>query len=115
MEDIFWDTDLIKFIKPKGAFYSAIIFNLDKFPKNPTLKIENENLKGYIEWISAEVRFDKKFCYYMMASAWICTVPLSWFNSTYHWFRMTLLEEDLDKFKHIVKTIKKSIIEFSKS
>jgi hypothetical protein len=41
--------DLIKFIKPKGAFYSTIIFNLDKFPKNPTLKIENENLKGYIE------------------------------------------------------------------
>lgn len=115
VEDIFWDLDLIKFVKPKGAFYCAIIFNLDKFPKNPTLKIENDNLKWYIEWICVDLRFDKKFCYYMMAAYWICTVPLSWFNSSYHWFRMTLLEEDLEKFKHIVKTIKKAIIEYSKN
>lgn len=115
VEDILWDLDLVKFVKPRGAFYCSIIFNLDKFPKNPTLNIHNDNLKGYIEWISADVRFDKKFCYYMMASAWICTVPLSWFNSTYQWFRMTLLEEDLEKFKGIVKTIKKSIVEFSLS
>lgn len=109
------DFDLVKFVKPKGAFYCAIIFNLDKFPDNPTLKIENENLKWYIEGICVDLRFDKKFCYYLMASYRICTVPLSGFNSSYHWFRMTLLEENLDKFKYIVKNIKKAILEYSKN
>lgn len=115
IEEIMWDLDLIKFVKPKWAFYFTIIFNLDKFGKNSTLKIENDELKWYIEWISENVRFDKKFCYYLMASRWICVVPLSWFNSTYNWFRMTLLENDLDKFRYIVETIKSAIIEFSKT
>ena len=113
VEEILWDLDLITYVKPKWAFYFSIIFNDEKFPDNPSLKIENSNLKGYIEWITSNVRFDKKFCYYTMAAYGICVVPLSWFNSTYQWFRMTLLEEDIEKFKYIVETLKKAIIEFS--
>lgn len=115
IDEIIWDLDLVKFVKPKWAFYFTIIFNLDKFGKNPVLEIENDELKWYIEWISENVRFDKRFCYYLMASKWICVVPLSWFNSTYNGFRMTLLENDIEKFKYIVKTIKEAIIEFSKN
>lgn len=114
ISEIMWDLDLIKFTKPKWAFYFSIVLNKDKFPKNAELKIENKELKSYIESITKNVKFDKKFCYYLMASKWICVVPLSWFNTEVDWFRMTLLEQNLEKFKTIVKTIKEAIIEFSK-
>ena len=35
----------------------------------------------------------------------ICTVPLSGFNSKLPWFRMTLLEEDENKFRKILEDI----------
>ncbi len=112
ISEIIWDLDLVKCIKPKWAFYFSIIFNKEKFWKNSKLKIKNKDLKSYIEKISENTRLDKRFCYYLMASKWICVVPLSWFNTDYNGFRMTLLEQDLEKFKKIVKTIKKAIIEF---
>jgi aspartate/methionine/tyrosine aminotransferase len=41
----------------------------------------------------------------MLAKTWICSVPLSWFNSTFDWFRITLLEEDVEKFNTIIQII----------
>lgn len=114
IEETFLNLDLVKFSKPKWAFYFSIVLNNEKFKKDATMEIKNEELKSYIESITKNVRFDKKFCYYLMASKWICVVPLSWFNTKIDWFRMTLLEQDLEKFKTIVKTIKEAIIEFNK-
>lgn len=113
--DTFKDLDLVNIIQPKWAFYLSITFNLEKFPPNVKLQIENNELKEYIEWLLLNSRFDKKFCYYLLAKTWICTVPLSSFNSSYDWFRMTLLEEDLKKYESILLTIKSAIIEFSKN
>lgn len=113
--DTFKDLDLVNIIQPKWAFYLSITFNLEKFQPNVKLQIENNELKEYIEWLLLNSRFDKKFCYYLLAKTWICTVPLSSFNSSYDWFRMTLLEEDLKKYESILLTIKSAIIEFSKN
>jgi aspartate/methionine/tyrosine aminotransferase len=77
--------------------------------------IKEYNIEKYItNFLIWSTRFDKKFCYYLLAKTWICTVPLSWFNSNIDWFRMTLLEEDKEKFKKILNTIKKIIKEFRK-
>ncbi len=110
---VFSDLDLVSVVEPLGAFYLSITFNLEKFNLNWSLEIENEKLKKYIENLIVWARFDKRFCYYLLANTGICTVPLSWFNSSYDGFRMTLLEDDLEKFKNILKIIKESIKKFS--
>lgn len=113
-KEILWGMDLIWLVEPKWAFYLSITFNTYKFPTNPKLDIKDPKLNEFIEKSTEWVRFDKKFCYYLIAAYWICTVPLSWFNSHYDWFRMTLLENDINKFKYILETIKKAVIEYSK-
>ncbi|MDD4151108.1 MAG: pyridoxal phosphate-dependent aminotransferase [Candidatus Gracilibacteria bacterium] len=112
--EILGDLDLISVVEPKGAFYLSITFNTEKFPSSPSLAIENKDLKEFIEGKMSGLRFDKRFCYYLLASTGICSVPLSGFNSHYNGFRITLLEENLDKYKSILQTIREAIIEFSK-
>ena len=107
-EDILKDSKELKVIKPKWAFYLTILFK--QINKDKDYKIENKKIDNIIKsalWNSK--RFDEKFCYYMLWETWICTVPLSWFNSTYEGFRMTLLEEDLETFKYILNQIKEFV------
>ena len=114
-EEYLWDLDEITLIKPKWAFYLSIAFNMDNINLDYTPNISNVEIINIIkEIISKSNRFDKKFCYYMLWKTWICSVPLSWFNSTYEWFRITLLEENKDKFKKIFSTIREFILEFKK-
>ncbi|MDD3303131.1 MAG: pyridoxal phosphate-dependent aminotransferase [Candidatus Gracilibacteria bacterium] len=108
------DLDNVLFVKPKGAFYLAIKFDLSRFNLEYTPEIKEENLKKFLEEKTKNKRFDKKFCYYMIAKNGICTVPLSGFNSTFDGFRMTILEEDLEKFEYILKNIREFIIEYRK-
>jgi len=114
-EEYLWDLNEITLIKPKWAFYLSVTFNMEYINKDfiPTIEDNNilEIVKGSISWSN---RFDKKFCYYMLWKTWVCSVPLSWFNSTYEWFRITLLEEDKNKFIHILTNIRNFILEFKK-
>jgi len=114
-EKILWWMDEITLIKPKWAYYLSISFNMEYINSwfIPTIKeydIENY-INNSLSWVS---RFDKKFCYYMLAKTWVCTVPLSWFNSTYEGFRITLLEEDKEKFTFILEQVMYFILEFKK-
>ena len=111
---VFQDLDLVKVVEPLWAFYLSITFNLEKLDLNKKIEIENKEVKKYIENLLIDSRFDKKFCYYLLAETWICTVPLSWFNSSFDWFRMTLLEDDLEKFEKILYSIKEFIKKFKK-
>lgn len=112
--DILSNLEEISIVEPKWAFYLTITFNISKFPKTPILYIKNKDIKAYINTlINNDTRFDRRFCYYLLASRWVCTVPLSWFNSDINWFRMTLLEEDFEKYINILNIIKEAIIEFS--
>ncbi|MCD5385300.1 aminotransferase, partial [Candidatus Gracilibacteria bacterium] len=114
-EEYLGDLDEITLIKPKGAFYLSIVFNMDNINLDYTPNISNVEIINIIkEIISKSNRFDKKFCYYMLGKTGICSVPLSGFNSTYEGFRITLLEENKDKFKKIFSTIREFILEFKK-
>lgn len=114
-EKILWAIPEITLVKPKWAFYLSITFNMEYINKNHVPDIKEKEIKEYIwwflEWIS---RFDKIFCYYLLAQTWICTVPLSGFNSTFEWFRMTLLEQDDAKFEYILEHIRDFVIDFRK-
>lgn len=116
--DIVWeylsDLKAVTYVKPKWAFYVSIVFN-EEFIKNDfEISFENKELWEYIKQISEGKRFDKKFCYNLLWKTWICVVPLSGFNSTYNWFRMTVLEQDMEKFKNNLKILREFILEISK-
>jgi len=114
-EDILWGIPLINFLKPKWAFYLSVSFNLEKINQEYIPDIIEPNIKEFIsDALTTVIRFDKKFCYYLLAKTGVCIVPLSWFNSTYDWFRWTLLEEDETKFRFILETIRDFILEFRK-
>ena len=112
--ETFEGVEQVKFIEPKGAFYLSFVLKLDKLNLDYKLDFENKEVEAIVtEVISKSNRFDKKFCYYLLAKTWVCIVPLSWFNSTYDGFRMTVLEEDIEKYKETLKTIKEFIKEIS--
>lgn len=107
--------DEITLVKPKWAFYLSITFNMDKIDSFFTPSIKEYDIENYIsEYLSGFKRFDKKFCYYLLWKYGICSVPLSGFNSTYEWFRITLLEESEEKFEYILTKIRELILEFKK-
>ena len=98
--------------KPSGAFYMSVVFEENALNNNQKLKIENEKAREYIEEIIKNVLPDKKFAYYLIASTGICVVPLSGFNSSLSGFRVTLLEQNEEKFKKIFETIAQKIKEY---
>lgn len=95
----------IKIVKPKWAYYLTVLFDEFAILNNFSHLIENKNLKEFVTEISIWKKIDKKFCYYLLAEKNICTVPLTWFNSILPWFRMTLLEDNEEKFRKILKDI----------
>lgn len=114
VEQYLWNIDCIKYVKPKWAFYFSIVFDLYKINLDFSLNIENKELLNYVESMYKNKRFDKKFCYSLLWETWICVVPLSWFNSTYDWFRMTLLESDEVKFRKNLQILKDFILRIIK-
>ena len=114
-EEILWWMKEISLIKPKWAFYLSITFNEKSLNTSHIPCIKEYDIESFItQFLSGVNRFDKKFCYYLLAKKWVCVVPLSGFNSTFEWFRMTLLEEDEEKYRLILQNIKDFILEFKK-
>jgi len=112
--DIFSPLKQVKFIEPKWAFYLSIVLNLDEFDLDYKAQVDNPEIQSLIDnVISKSNRFDKKFCYSILATKWVCIVPLSWFNSSYDGFRMTVLENDIEKYTKTLETIRDFIIEIS--
>ncbi len=101
--------------KPSGAFYLSVVFKDSVLKNNQTLPIAKPDIKKYLESITQNIRSDKRFVYYLLASTGICVVPLSGFNSTLPGFRITLLEIDDTKFATVFETVAKSITEYLNS
>ncbi|MCI5108765.1 MAG: pyridoxal phosphate-dependent aminotransferase [Candidatus Pacebacteria bacterium] len=98
--------------KAKGAFYFTVIFKEGVLNDGQSLHIE-ERYKDIIGPLLGESSLDKRFVYCLLASTGICIVPMSsGFNSTHMGFRMTLLEEDDQKFEKTVNTIAESIKDY---
>lgn len=113
--EIFWDLNEVSVVVPKWAFYLSVVFNLNNLNTNKDFNYWNSEISEIINnKIWTNPRFDKKFCYWLLADTWICSVPLSSFNSTFDWFRITLLEDDFDKYINTLDIIKKFIIKLKK-
>lgn len=113
-KEVFTWINSVKFIEPKWAFYLSFVLNLDKIKKDYDIIFPNPEVEKIVwEVLSKTNRFDKKFCYGLLATKWVCIVPLSWFNSSYDGFRMTVLEEDLEKYKYTLNIIKDFIKQIS--
>lgn len=103
--EILNNTPWLKVIKPKWAFYLTVI--LENIDKNKPIKISNPEIQKIISpYLENTSRFDEKFCLWLLGETWVCVVPLSGFNTDIEWFRMTLLEENEEKFKEILTLIK---------
>ncbi len=102
----------LSLVEPKGAFYAAVTFN-PGFATDQNIKAANHEAQKLLDEALATVQsheHDKRFCYQLLASTGICTVPLSTgFNSTTQGFRMTLLEPDDKTFTEITDKILKFV------
>lgn len=101
--------------KPAGAFYMTVVFEDGVLRGNQTLPIENKQAKDFIEKYLTNIPLDRRFVYYLMASAGICVVPLSGFNSNLHGFRITLLEPDEKKLSERFEIVAQAIAKYIKS
>ena len=84
----------VKVIPPRGAFYLTAVFDDDLLDGGQTLPIPDDGIRSYLDTILPSVAPDKRFVYYLLASAGICVVPLSGFCCDLPGFRATLLESD---------------------
>jgi len=102
--------------KPNGAFYITIVFKNGVLNKKQKLLPANPEAWKIIEKIGETEKLDKRFVYQLLASRGICVVPLSsGFNSDLYGFRITLLEQNEEKFKKIIETIAEAVKEYINS
>ncbi|MGH7239290.1 MAG: aminotransferase class I/II-fold pyridoxal phosphate-dependent enzyme, partial [Candidatus Saccharimonadales bacterium] len=100
---------LINATKPKGAFYMAVTFTAEMVSRGADIPAANPAAQKILDKALEEMSensFDRRFCYQLMASTGVCTVPLTTgFNSSVPGFRMTLLEADDHVFSATLKAI----------
>lgn len=105
----------ISVIKPQGAFYMAVLFDDNTLNNEQRLPIADPKVKEYIENKIHHVEVDKRFVYYLLASAGVCVVPLTGFCCNRKGFRITLLETDDEKRRWTWQTIAKAITQYLNS
>ena len=98
--DILSDVEGITVVKPGGAFYLTVIFNRELPASGPMPPMINRDVEQCVAEFSRGAPPDKRFVYWLLGAAGICTVPLSGFCSDLRGFRATLLENDDQKRTH---------------
>jgi alanine-synthesizing transaminase len=98
--------------KTYGAFYQSIIFKPGVLKPHQTMKVENPKARAYVETLVQGTALDKRFVYYVLASTGICVVPISSFCSDLLGFRVTLLEENIQKLEWIYQRLRAAILEY---
>ncbi len=110
--DILTRTPALKIIKPKGAFYMAVLFQEGILNQKQKLEIKDPKVREYIEEKVKGVEVDKRFVYYLLGATGICVVPLTGFCCSRKGFRITLLETDDEKRRWTWATITKAVDEY---
>lgn len=104
----------IKVNMPRGAFYLTVVFEKNVMKEGRKLQPQNAEASRIIAPLLTTDKLDKQFVYHLLASKGICVVPLSsGFNSDLYGFRMTLLENDTEKFKNTVKILADAVREYT--
>lgn len=112
--DIFNWINWIKVNRTQWAFYFTILFE-PKITESPVNKpLLDKQIQDIIDPELAWATYDKRFVLYLLASRWICTVPLTWFNTSLEWIRITLLEQNEQVFLKTCNDIRDFIIEYTK-
>lgn len=111
MKEVLGDIQGIKFNPTQGAFYNTVVFDESYLRPDQYLPIEDVRIKALLEgWVKeSEMPLDKRFVYYLLASAQICVVPISSFCSDLRGFRVTLLEEDEQLFRETFEKLGEAI------
>ena len=107
--DILANVPGITVIKPSGAFYLTVVFEKELPAAGSMPRMINTAVEDRVRAISEGVMPDKRFVYWLLGAAGICTVPLSGFCSTLQGFRATLLENDDAKRKYTYETMADAI------
>lgn len=102
-------------VEPKGAFYLTVAFDKGVLGSKMTLPVSNAKAEEFIHPLLKDCANDRRFVYYLLASTGICVVPLSSFCTDRDGFRVTLLEEDEEKFRWVYSTLRKSIEDYTRS
>ena len=107
----------IKVNRTNGAFYMAVAFEEGALNDRQRLPIENPEVRALVERLVSQpgIAQDKRFVYYLLASAGICLVPLSSFCTREEGFRVTLLEPDPTEFTNVFRTLGAKITEYLES
>ncbi len=107
------DIEGVQVVEPKGAFYLTVNFREGFLHPDRVLKAANPEAQKLLDNVLAESDIndlDKSFCYMLLASTGLCTVPLTTgFNSHKPGLRMTLLEADESLFKSHLDTLVKAL------
>jgi aspartate/methionine/tyrosine aminotransferase len=93
----------------------TVLFNESVLNERQFVPIEQQEVRQYVESLTKDIEYDKRFVYYLLASTGICVVPLTSFFSPLLGFRMTLLDKDIEEFEYVVKTIAVKITEYINS
>ncbi|MBI9106513.1 MAG: pyridoxal phosphate-dependent aminotransferase [Spirochaetales bacterium] len=110
--DALKDIKGIKVIKPQAALYFTVLFEEGILNDRQSLKIDEPEIRAYIERVTAGMPLDKRFVYYLLGAEGICVVPLTGFCSELKGFRFTLLETDDEKREKIYRAIRSRVEEF---
>ncbi|OQX29336.1 MAG: aminotransferase [Spirochaeta sp. LUC14_002_19_P3] len=102
----------ISVVKPGGAFFLTVTFNIDLPSSGPLPPIANNQVYRYVTELVKDVPPDKRFVYWLLGAVGICTVPLSGFCSSLPGFRSTLLETDDAKRRRTYETLAAAIREY---
>lgn len=104
----------LKVNRTNGAFYMAVSFEEGVLTEHQTLPVANPEVRALVEKLVAPpgTPLDKRFVYYLLASAGICVVPLSSFCTQELGFRITLLEPDRDVFTRVFRNLAARISEY---
>ncbi|MEW6486485.1 MAG: pyridoxal phosphate-dependent aminotransferase [Thermodesulfobacteriota bacterium] len=104
----------LKVNRTNGAFYMAVTFEGGVLTEHQTLPVANPEVRALVEKLVAPpgTPLDKRFVYYLLASAGICVVPLSSFCTQELGFRITLLEPDREVFTRVFRNLAAKISEY---
>ena len=107
--ELFDGCEVIRPIRPDGVFYFTCTLDTARFPNTRKLESRNKEVRLYLDRLEAanQLRRDKFFAYELMGAEGVCVVPLSGFSSPHDGFRMTLLEEDDERFEDICRRIRR--------
>ena len=111
--DTLGDIDGLVVNKARGAFYMTVMFEEGVLTGEEYIPIGNDKLERLIETYMDTDVSDKRFVYNLLAATGICVVPLSsGFNCDKYGFRITLLEQDDERFEYILGTIRDTLKQY---